>query len=133
MTPRTWIVAGCLFAAVGVALGAFGAHGLEEQLTESGHFENWRTAVRYQMWHALALVLLGLFELHGRRPTRWTGVTFSLGIVCFSGSLYALGLGVPSSAIWFVTPLGGLLLLVGWVWFLLSALRADLPSAGGAV
>ena len=95
--------AGLLLGFLGVALGAFGAHALQGRLDERGQ-ELWRTAVAYQMWHALAIVAVG------HQPSK---TLFAAGIVVFSGTLYALALGAPR---WLgaVTPVGGLLLLAGW-------------------
>lgn len=117
-----WIAAGALWAAAGVALGAFGAHALEEALAAGGQTANWETAVRYHVWHALALVAVGLWIAQGGR-SRAAAPLFLAGSACFSGSLYALALGVPAKAIWFVTPLGGLLLILAWVALAVSALR----------
>lgn len=111
---RTFALLGALLALVAVALGAFGAHALEARVP-AGDLEIWRTAVRYQMWHALAL----LFLARGVLP-RWSGGgavvagwAFLAGILLFSGSLYALVLsGVRTLGA--VTPLGGVALLVGW-------------------
>ncbi len=128
MSGERWVAVGAVLAGVGVALGAFGAHGLADRLEAADQLENWHTAVRYQVWHGLALILLGVLS-RGER-VRAAGWAFLIGTLCFSGSLYALGLGVPSSAIWFVTPLGGLLLLVGWVLFTLRALRRSSPHRG---
>lgn len=107
-------ILGGLFAFLAVALGAFGAHGLEGRIS-SGDLAIFQTAARYQMYHALALILLAVAPPELSRT--WTRVSvwgFTLGILLFSGSLYALvfsgvrGLGA-------VTPLGGVAFLVGWV------------------
>lgn len=94
-----------------VLLGAFGAHALRQMLDESQR-GLWHTAVEYHAWHALALALaVGL----GRgRSRRVVVVAFTLGIVLFSGSLYALALGAPR---WtgIITPLGGLAFVTGWI------------------
>jgi len=108
---------GALSAGVAVAMGAFGAHSLETQLAEAGQAANWETAVRYQMWHALALVFFGVVRSRNGSTASASGWLFLIGSLCFSGSLYALALGVPAAYIWPVTPAGGLLLLVGWVLF----------------
>ncbi|CAA6676623.1 MULTISPECIES: DUF423 domain-containing protein [unclassified Lentimonas] len=104
---------GALFALIAVILGAFGAHALKGTLIENGTFSTWETAVRYQMWHALALILLSLMPEQQQAP-RLTGNCFIVGILLFSGSLYPLALGGPS---WLgpITPLGGLCLIIGWV------------------
>jgi len=102
-----------------VLLGAFGAHALRGVL-DGPHSELWHIAVNYHVWHALALVMaVGL----GRgRSGRVAIGGFALGIVLFSGSLYALALGAPR---WcgVITPLGGLAFIVGWI-----ALGLSLPS-----
>jgi uncharacterized membrane protein YgdD (TMEM256/DUF423 family) len=94
-----------------VLLGAFGAHALRDVLDARGT-ELWHTAVNYHAWHALALVLaVGL----GRgRSGRFAVAAFVIGIVLFSGSLYALALGAPR---WcgVITPLGGLAFVAGWM------------------
>lgn len=111
---RTFLIAGSLSALFGVALGAFGAHSLENRLTPPD-LATFEVAVRYQMYHALALVVLGL------ALERWTGVlgtwagwSFIGGTIVFSGSLYAL---VLTGMRWFgaVTPIGGLALILGWL------------------
>lgn len=134
----------CLFLAavlgfVAVGLGAFGTHGLSDKpylqqkyadlppKTIAGYdvpasykyFQDYRTAVRYHMWHALALLAVGIL-LKGSSPKslRAAAWCFLLGIVLFSGSLYLLVLagprwgGIPWGA---VTPVGGTLLLAGWI------------------
>lgn len=108
-TPPNWIVAGAVVGFLAVALGAFGAHGLEKHATSEG-MAWWETGVRYHLVHAPVLLLLGLLPLRGRDRIGWL---FLLGILVFSGTLYAMALGAPR---WFgaITPLGGLALLGGW-------------------
>lgn len=100
-----------LAGASAVLLGAFGAHALRNVL-DPAQRELWRTAVDYHAWHALALVLaVGL----GRGRARSVAVTaFALGIVLFSGSLYALALGAPRG-VGIITPVGGVAFVVGWI------------------
>jgi uncharacterized membrane protein YgdD (TMEM256/DUF423 family) len=124
MKPHTTIAVGALWAAVGVSLGAFGAHALKSRLVESGHLATWETAVRYHVWHALALVLLGLWsERSSATSGRLAGWCFLAGSLFFSGSLYAISLGGPR---WLgpLTPLGGAGLIAGWIAFALAALRS---------
>lgn len=114
------IVAGAVDAALAVGLGAFAAHGLKDRLdaTALAVFE---TGARYQMYHALAIVLCGTLVARypAAQPAGWI---FQLGIVLFSGSLYALALtGIkPLGAI---TPFGGVAFLVGWAWLAYAAWR----------
>jgi len=100
-----------LAGASAVMLGAFGAHALRGVLDAQGS-ELWHTAVSYHFWHALALVLAA-FTTPGR-ARRVAMAAFPLGILVFSGSLYALALGAPR---WFgaITPLGGVAFIVGWL------------------
>ena len=115
-----WTAVGAASALFAVALGAFAAHGLRASLAPDllAVFE---TGARYQMFHALALVALGLGA--GRLPAsavRGVGMLFVLGSVLFSGSLYVLALsGVR--ALGAITPLGGLAYLGGWGWLAVSA------------
>lgn len=101
-----------VFGLLSVILGAFGAHALKGQLIENNSVEVWKTAVDYQMWHALVLLAIGLYPAP---PVRHTAACtcFSLGILLFSGSLYWLALEGPR---WLgpITPIGGLLLIIGW-------------------
>ncbi|MGH8157879.1 MAG: DUF423 domain-containing protein [Rhodanobacter sp.] len=105
-----------------VLLGAFGAHALRDVLDARSN-ELWHTAVNYHVWHALALALaVGL----GRgRSGRFAMIAFALGIVLFSGSLYALALGAPRW-VGIITPFGGLAFISGWIALGLSLrTRAD--------
>lgn len=112
MSRALWVL-GALFGLTAVAAGAFGAHGLRERLSEHalGTFE---TAVRYQMYHALALLAAAwLVDRAGGGPAIGAGFSFAAGILIFSGSLYMLAL---TGTRWLgaVTPIGGLAFMVGW-------------------
>jgi len=125
MKPSIWIAIGSLAGLLSVAFGAFGAHALAETLDEKA-LSIFRTGAQYQMYHALALVLYGVWAtqspgLANSRLGLACGLAFTLGI--FSGSLYALALsGVK--VLGAVTPLGGLSFMVGWIAFAILALRA---------
>lgn len=103
-----------LLAFCGVALGAFGAHGLKALLLEKGTTQTWETAVLYHLVHALAVLVVS-----GWRPTpKGPAVCFLVGILIFSGSLYFLSVtGVKMLGA--ITPLGGVAFLVGWFWLAL--------------
>lgn len=118
---RTWVGIGALMGALTVALGAFGAHALEERLTPA-ELETWHTAVLYQGLHAPALVLFGLWQLVTKRSGCSAALLISIGVLGFSGSLYAYVLGGPRWLV-FVTPVGGLLMLAGWLAWSWQALR----------
>ncbi|RMG43986.1 MAG: DUF423 domain-containing protein [Acidobacteria bacterium] len=120
MTERTCFAAGCWFAAAAVAAGAFAAHGLGDGASA----ELFRTASRYQIVHALALIALAspwARRTAGRvaGPAAWA---FAAGVVLFSGSLYLLGLGAPRW-VGMVTPAGGLAFIAGWCALALGARR----------
>ncbi len=126
---RVFLIAGALFGATGVLLGAFGAHGLKARLTPEA-LSSWDTAVTYQLIHALALLFAGLLARSTAEAARSTehlaisvaGTSWIVGILLFSGSIYVLAIGGPR---FFgpITPLGGLALIVGWLALLVAAVR----------
>jgi uncharacterized membrane protein YgdD (TMEM256/DUF423 family) len=125
MTAKTFIVVGAILGGLAVVLGAFGAHGLEDYLVEHEQAANYETAVRYQMYHALALVLVGL--LAERWPTKTlhlAGWCFVAGVVLFCGALYGIALA-RISKLGMVAPVGGVLLIAGWVALATSAWRRN--------
>ncbi len=126
---RTFLLLAALNGFLAVALGAFGAHGLKSALAEAEEGAQrlawWETAAHYHLTHALAIAFTAY--LAGRGAGGWaqlSGWAFTAGIVIFCGSLYVMtvsgmrGLGA-------ITPIGGALLLVGWVAALVAALRLD--------
>ncbi|MCC7475326.1 MAG: DUF423 domain-containing protein [Pirellulales bacterium] len=133
---RWWIALGALLGAVGVGLGAYGAHGLggllEQKLGYSGddlrhRLDIFETAVRYLMFHAVALVLLGV-ALQTRNSCWWkfSGWAFLVGIGLFCGLLMVLTFSAPSWK-WLgaIVPMGGVAMIVGWLTFAAGALRAN--------
>lgn len=120
---KGFVIAGALLAAVAVAAGAFGAHALAARLTPE-RLATWETAVRYHMYHALALLVLGGVAARWPAPLlHVAGWLFVAGIVVFGGTVYALALGAPR---WLgaVTPLGGLALIAGWIVLAVAVARA---------
>ena len=115
---RLWLVSGAILGFLGVAAGSFGAHGLKALLEANGQAANWETAVRYCLFHALAIVLVGLCAglpqaAAGRGLLTAAGWSFLVGTLIFSGFLAALALsGVKILGA--IVPIGGVLLLVGW-------------------
>ena len=119
---RTLLIAGSLSALLAVGLGAFGAHGLASRLTPSD-LDTFEIAVRYQMYHALALLFLGVaLERWPGSLGAWAGWGFIVGTLVFSGSLYVL---VLTGVRWLgaVTPIGGLALILGWLLSMIHFLR----------
>ena len=124
MNARLIILLAATLGALGVSLGAFGAHALKAHLEATGRFDTFETAVRYQFYHTLALLALGLLRL--LRPEAASLGTVAwlwlAGILVFSGSLYILcftGLRWLGA----ITPIGGVLLIAGWVLLAVAAMR----------
>jgi uncharacterized membrane protein YgdD (TMEM256/DUF423 family) len=122
MNQKPLLIIASLFGLTGVALGAFGAHGLRG-IVPPDLLATFETGVRYQMYHTFALFVTALLygSADGRR-VRIAGICFIVGIVIFSGSLYAMTFtGIRMFGA--VTPFGGLGFLAGWVFLLLAALK----------
>ena len=110
-----WVALGALNAAIAIAAGAFAAHGLRGRLDDRA-LEVFETGARYHMYHAFALVIAGMVATAGpARGSRVAGWLFQIGIVLFSGSLYALAL-TDARGLGAITPLGGVAFIVGWLW-----------------
>lgn len=137
MNPKIWLISGAILGGLAVALGAIGAHLLQDKQMESSWYgltdvdysaeiqaksgkymkarEMYETAVRYHMYHALALLAVGLWGVV--RPSMLVhvaGLCFLLGTVLFSGSLYAYYFMPNLTWLVIFTPLGGFLLIIGW-------------------
>lgn len=111
---KLFAILGAIFATISVGAGAFGAHALEESLSEH-MLEIWETAARYQMYHALGLFAAAwLSQKTGAAAATVGGWGFIVGILIFSGSLYTLAL---TDIRWLgaITPIGGLAMIIGWV------------------
>lgn len=123
--PSFWIGVAGLLGLLAVALGAFGAHALAERFAAHPRASDWwQTAFQYQMAHALAL--LGLVAVWSRLSPSLAAaaaIAWTLGVLIFAGSLYAMALGAPK---WLgaITPLGGTALLIGWLLLMLAAWRS---------
>jgi uncharacterized membrane protein YgdD (TMEM256/DUF423 family) len=120
---KLFILLGGLNAFIAVALGAFGAHGLEGKLSER-MLEVWKTGVTYHMFHAMGLILIGLLVSKFPSASSFTtaGWVMLVGIILFSGSLYALsttGIKVFGP----ITPIGGLAFLIAWVFVMIGAVK----------
>lgn len=130
MSKHPLLVLGGVLGALGVGLGAFGAHALKASLeaAEDGatRLAWWHTATQYHLWHALLIVALGVWGQSGRRVGA-AGVCAAVGILLFSGSLYAMTL-TGIRALGAVTPLGGAAFIVAWVLVALAG-RSSTPGA----
>ncbi len=119
---RSFLMLAAFFGFTGVALGAFAAHALKNRLSAED-LAIFHTGVTYQLVHALALFGVALLAAHiPGRLVSWAGISFTVGILLFSGSLYALTLtGISKLGI--ITPFGGLAFLLGWFFLGLTAWR----------
>jgi uncharacterized membrane protein YgdD (TMEM256/DUF423 family) len=123
MLSKQWVMIGAISGFFAVALGAFGAHGLKDRLSEKA-LSIYQTAVQYQMVHALALIALGLWASQNiNQETQLVGWAFTIGIMVFSGSLYALAV-TDLKFLGAITPIGGVSFLVGWIAFAFLAWKA---------
>jgi uncharacterized membrane protein YgdD (TMEM256/DUF423 family) len=127
---RSFLLAGAIFGMLGVALGAFGAHGLQKITDDESIIRSFQTGVQYQIYHALALLAVDfLYDKWPRGVVKGAGICFITGTVLFSGSLYLITyFKIQESAIpkfiGPVTPIGGLFFIVGWLLFALSAINS---------
>jgi len=126
---KTFVLLGCAFAALGVIIGAFGAHGLTPHL-EAAQLKSFETGVKYQMYHAIALILLGIIAAHiNSKLINYSGVLFALGISFFSGSIYMLSTRALTglSVKWLgpITPIGGTMLIMAWILLFIAVLKSQ--------
>ncbi len=115
---------GAMMAALGVALGAFGAHALKDKFSAPRYAAIWETAVQYHMYHSLGLLVLGILSSDALLGTSsmlsWAGYLMFAGIIFFSGSLYVLAVtGVKKLGA--ITPIGGMLFIVAWILVAMNA------------
>ena len=126
---KNFLIAAAICGGLAVALGAFGAHGLESITTDEKILHGFQTGVQYQMIHALVLLAVAmLFEKFPGKWIRWAGMFFISGIILFSGSLYLLTfLKIQESSavklVGPVTPLGGICFIAGWLFLLIAAVK----------
>ena len=109
LTDRRLVAVGATLGGLAVTLGAFGAHALKGRIGADA-LGWWQTAVEYQMWHALAVLTLGVSGASRWRLPAWLMVG---GVLVFSGTLYALAVG-PPKLLGAITPLGGIAMILGW-------------------
>lgn len=123
MNIKSTLITGSATAGIAVAIGAFGAHGLKDRLIETGKIEIFELAVRYQFYHSFAIIFTGiLMSIFVSRRFQYSSWCFVLGILFFSGSLYALSLtGITTLGA--ITPIGGVFFILGWIFQLLGILR----------
>lgn len=117
-----WIIIGAISGFITVGIGAFGAHGLKEILQNNQTTNIYNKAVLYQMFHSIAILIIGLLEMYTEKSIFLSGLFLTLGILIFSGSLYILSI---TNLKWIgaITPIGGLCFLIGWIILVLFAIR----------
>lgn len=120
---KLFLLIGSINMVLAVSLGAFGAHGLQDRLSER-MLEIYQTGVQYQMIHAVGILIIALAAERLGNPTMllWAGWSMFLGIIFFSGSLYVLSIS-GIKILGAITPIGGVLFIVAWVLVALSALK----------
>lgn len=120
--PKTMIAVASFLLAVGVAAGAFGAHGLKNMLTPE-RLQTWETAVQYHVWHALGILVVSAIAYTFQIDLGAVNILLLAGIAIFSGSLYLLCL-TDTSWLGAITPIGGLAFIAGWVLLGIQILRS---------
>ena len=125
MLHKTFLLAGSIFAGLGVAIGAFGAHKLKDFLLQTGRTDTFEKAVMYQFYHSFALLIVGILILQtqfNNKYLNYAGYSFIAGIIIFSGSLYILCL--TETPKWgAVTPIGGVCMIAGWILVCMSFMK----------
>lgn len=133
MNGKRLIVIACILGALGVIIGAFGAHALPNYLTEQGlteanvlkHEANLNTGVRYHMYHALALLGIGILQLQlSARVGTVATWSFLIGLLLFSGGLYVWSVTSLRTAV-MIVPVGGLAFIIGWISLAISVARSS--------
>ena len=109
------LVITCFLGLTAIILGAFGAHALKEILSLE-QLNSFETAVRYQMYHVIVLLIVNLFDGFTTKQKNTISILFFIAIILFSGSIYLIQLTqITAKSIWFITPLGGLFFILGWL------------------
>lgn len=122
---RNPLLASSIFGLTGVVLGAFGAHALHDTLVAHGSADTWETGVHYHLFHAIALLAIGLQTPTAPAPwLRRACLAWTMGIILFSGSIYVFALGGPKVVGIIFPPLGGLGFIAGWACIFLHARSA---------
>jgi uncharacterized membrane protein YgdD (TMEM256/DUF423 family) len=123
MNTRSVLLTGIFIAGLGVAIGAFGAHSLKAILMANQRADTFELAVRYQFYHAFALLITGLLmQVFPSAKLKYAAVFFITGIVFFSGSLYVLSL-TGITVLGAVTPIGGVFFILGWIFLFLGVYK----------
>lgn len=126
---KKWAVTGLLLLITGIMLGAFGAHALKDIIHEADRLASFETGVRYQLIHGVAFLAMPFLARHFGMEAKWSFRLLLLGVLFFSGSIYLLtmrdvwGMAGMAKVLGPITPVGGLLLISGWIVLLLKIVR----------
>jgi uncharacterized membrane protein YgdD (TMEM256/DUF423 family) len=123
---RRYYIAGFSLGLLGIVIGAFGAHGLKPLLSPDS-FVSMEIGIKYQMYHSLLLLILGVMLTVGHKTSKWIFYLLIFGVILFSGSIYLLATNSLTSidfkVIALATPLGGSLLIIAWAWLLVHFIK----------
>jgi len=122
------LITAALLGVLSIVLGAFGAHGLKAHISVES-IQTFETGVRYQMYHALLLLFMGSSKVITEKSKKWSFYFIVFGVLFFSGSIYTLATNSLSSfdfkVIGFITPIGGLFLIISWIILLINFLKIN--------
>ena len=123
---RRFLITGAIFGLLGVVFGAFAAHGLKDTISPES-LNSFETGVRFQMYHAFLLLILGGIDFLPENKLKWVFNLLFLGVIFFSGSIYILSTseisGINFKAFGLVTPFGGSLLILAWAILVLNFIK----------
>jgi len=111
-----------LLGIIAILLGAFGAHSLKDKLPLET-IQSFETGIRYQFYHVIVLLFVNTYSGFSSKMKNRISMVFFLAILLFSGSIYAITAGIEPKYIWFLTPMGGLLFIIGWIIMLFSFMK----------
>lgn len=121
---KHFLIISSILGLLGIILGAFGAHALKEKIDPEA-IKSFETGVRYMMYHVIVLLFVNSYSGFTDQNIKVISVLFLAGILFFSGSIFMISTGIVSAkSIWFVTPIGGLLFIMGWLKMILSFIKA---------
>lgn len=125
---KTNLILAAIIGLLAVVLGAFGAHSLKEKLDPES-LNSFETGVRYMMYHSIVILFINSFNHFSIKTKNTISYLFFIGIIFFSGSIFAISTGgVSAKNIWFITPLGGLLFITGWIFMIFSFLNIKIKK-----
>ena len=120
---KNYLVLTAILGIFTIILGAFGSHALASKLSIES-LNSFETAVQYQFYHVIVLLFVNTYSKFSNKIKKNASLLFFLGILFFSGSIYLITIGgIAAKTIWYVTPLGGLLLIAGWSYLLITFLK----------